>query len=521
MSSERPVDRARRVAIGSRAVRRGTAHRAIGASIAVAAVALIGAGLALGTPQTAQAAPAACRPALSPPPRAPAYADTPWPTEHADVWRSHAAPTGLPADMSRARLATRSATLPAEPVWGYAGTGGKLYVIGGSPYLLNMFTELMLGASTARIPALTARTFLASTRMTPYVAQIDARTMRVRVLRLTLGTALNYTGGLLVHANGHLYAVVRGVLYKIHRASFSIVASTPLPLAPPGSPPNPMTTYNGIAAVADGDLILKGWGSSGGGGDPGTLLRVDPDDLAITASAGSTAISSARMAIVRSGPTEYIYFPGTSQSLRFVVTETGFTLDAGWTAAYLGPGDTQASSDIFMGRGVLFAGNTSPQATTPMRVFAQGAAPGAPLRDAPAFSGDRVGWNFFMMAGDPYRTGIAAVQDQASGRVAGYRACGGGTSFKKLWENDDITTSAGMAVNSRAGHLYTDDRICTRRRCRLFLVVLDLRSGRELARARVKGTRPSMGQIFIGRDAVYYVAAQTGRRHGYVTRVTA
>jgi hypothetical protein len=43
----------------------------------------------------------------------------------------------------------------------------------------------------------------------------------------------------------------------------------------------------------------------------------------------------------------------------------------------------------------------------------------------------------------------------------------------------------------------------------------------ELARVRVKGTRPSVGQIFIGRGAVYYVAAQTGRRSGYVTRVTA
>ena len=86
------------------------------------------------------------------------------------------------------RAAPPSATLPEEPVWGYAGTGGKLYVIGGSPYLLNMFTELMLGASTDRIPALTARSFLASTRVTPYVAQIDATTMRVRVLRLTGGS---------------------------------------------------------------------------------------------------------------------------------------------------------------------------------------------------------------------------------------------------------------------------------------------------------------------------------------------
>ena len=30
-----------------------------------------------------------------------------------------------------------------------------------------------------------------------------------------------------------------------------------------------------------------------------------------------------------------------------------------------------------------------------------------------------------------------------------------------------------------------------------------------------------MGQTFVGRDAVYYVAPQTGRLHGYVTRVTA
>src|SRR5690606_22743179 len=134
-----------------------------------------------------------------------------------------------------------------------------------------------------------------------------------------------------------------------------------------------------------------------------------------------------------------------------------------------------------MGAGVVFAGNTSPQATTPMRVFAQGAAAGAPLRAGPAFSGDEPGWNFFMMAGDPYRTGMAAVQDQASGRVAGYAVCAGGAAMRKRWENDGITSSAGMAVNWRAGHLYADDRTCSRRGCRLHLVVLDLRTGRELA----------------------------------------
>jgi hypothetical protein len=495
------------------------------ALVAVAVAAVMGGGAAAGTATAggrATATGASCAPVLSAPARSPAYADTPWPTEHADVWRTHAAPTGLPANVRRLTLSTRSATLPDEPVWGYVGTGGKLYVIGGSPYLLNMFTQLMLGAPTSQIPALTARTLVASTRVTPYVAQIDARTMRVRVLRLTGGTALNYTGGLLVHANGFLYAVARAVLSKIDPRTFSIVARASLPLPPDASgQPNQKATYNGIVATPDGDLVLKGWASSGDA--PGMLLRVDPDTLAVTASITSTAIASARMAIVDAGATQYVYFPGQSQSVRFVVSPTTFTLDDAWTTTYLDPssGDTQASSDIYMGNGVLFANNTSPQATTPMREFSQGAAVGSPLASAPAFSGAQVGWNFFMTAGDPYRTGIAAVSDQATGRVAGFRACGGGVSFVKLWENDRIHSSAGMAVNDRAAHLYTDDRQCEGTTCRLFLVVLDLRTGRELARVRVKGTTPTMSQIFIGRNAVYYLATQTGDRHGYITRVTA
>ena len=486
----------------------------------IATVATVLAGV-MAISQAHTAGDAACVASPAPPPQSPAYADTPWPTEHADMWRTHAAPTGLPANVRRAELATTSATLPEEPVWGYVGTGGKLYVIGGSPYLLNMFTALMQGASTDRIPTLTARTLVAARRVTPYVAQIDARTMKVRLLRLERGAAINYSGGLLVHADGHLYAVVRGVLYKIDRQRFSIVASRLLPLARTSGRPNLMTTYNGIVATRTGDLILKGWASTGDGGAPGTLLRVDPRTLRIEAHIQSDAIASARMALVEEGGDEYVYFPGKTQSVRFLVQPKTFALDESWSTTYLGSGDTMASSDVFMGKGVLFAGNTSPQAATPMRVFAQGTAPDAPLHAMDAFAPREIGWNFFMMAGDPYESGIAAVQDQATGRVAGYLACDGGTSFEKRWQNDRIRSSAGMAVNYRAGHLYTDDRRCSsRRRCKLFLVVLDLRTGRELARVRVKGTKPSMGQIFVGRGAVYYVAAQTGSGRGYVTRVT-
>ena len=484
------------------------------------------AGCTASTSQEAVANGSACRPSLQPPVHSPAYAKTPWPTEHADVWRTHAAPTGLPAGVHNMRLRRTSATLPVEPMWGYVGTRGKLYVIGGSPYLLNMFTELMLGASNDQIPQLTARTLLASTQVTPYVAQIDATTMTVdKVLHLKRGVAINYTGGLLVHSNGFLYAVVRAVLYKIDPATFSIVASRRLPLPrTENNTPNLRATYNGMVATPRGELILKGWASSGGGENAdGMLVRANPRTLKLQPSTLS-GISSARMAIVEDGRRELIYMPGPTQSARFLVTPSAFPIDDPWSTTYLRPesGDTMASSDIYMGNGVLFANNTNPQATTPMRVFAQGAAPNSPLQKAKAFRGKKNGWNFFMIAGDPYRSGMAAVQDQATGRVAGYLACDGGVSFAKRWENGQITSSAGMAVNYNAGHLYTDDRSCTPSgRCRLYLVVLDLRNGRELARVRVMGTRPSMGQIFAGRDAVYYIAAQTGRRQGFITRITA
>src|SRR5689334_18838239 len=71
-----------------------------------------------------------CVPALSKPFRSPAYATTPWPSEHADVWRTHAAPTGLPSNIDEVRLVAKSSQLPLEPAWGYVGTGRRIYVVG-------------------------------------------------------------------------------------------------------------------------------------------------------------------------------------------------------------------------------------------------------------------------------------------------------------------------------------------------------------------------------------------------------
>jgi hypothetical protein len=470
-----------------------------------------------------------CTPTLDEPVEAPALADSTWPTEHADAWRTHAVAAG-PKVAKGTELSAKSATLPPAPAWGYSQSGDTIYVVGGAPYLLDMFTKVILGAPEKTIPLLVAQSKQASTEVTPYVARIDRRSMKVDVLELPDGTSVNYVGGVLVHANGSVYAVARSVLYKIDPATFTITASAMLPLLPDDKgTDNEATAYNGMVATQDGDLILKGWASTGGGdAAPGYLLRVDPDTLTITGQLTTDVITSARMAIVEDAGTEYVYMPGKTQSLRFVVQPDAFVLDEAFSQqTYLEPDSkaTQASSDVYLGAGVVFTDNTVPTAETPMQLFVQpstGPTPSPALTKEQIFSSDDPSWNFFMAAADPYRSGIVVLGDQVSGHVAGYRVCAGNASVHKLWENSSLQASAGVAIDYGRGVLYTDDRSCRPKQgCKLFLVALDLSTGTELTRVRVQGTKPSIGQIFIVDDAVYYPATDTGEAHGYVTRVTA
>lgn len=467
-----------------------------------------------------------CAPSLFKPPREPGFAATTWPTEHADTWRTHAVPAGLSARLGHMRLRATGAKLPPVPVWGYTGKGDVIYVVGGAPYLLDMFTALLQGAPRSSIPRLTRKSKKYSQTLTPYVARINTKTMKVKVLYLRRGTSINYTGGLLLHSNGYLYAVARSVLYKIDPSSFTVVRSKRLPLAPDSSHrPNENTAYNGIQAAPNGNLILKGWASTGGGSNPpGILLMVSPKDLSIKVRLITRNVASARIVRAQTGAKQYLYFPNTTQSVRFQLTAAKFQYNRKWSQAYktsATPGSTTASSDVYMGDGVVFSNNTEPTARSPMLVFSQNTS-GSKLQSTHAFSSHRASWNFFMMAGDPYKSGIVAVEDQFHGHISGFMACAGGRRVQKLWENDSLKPSAGMAIDYKTGQLYTDDRRCTSGgRCRLFLVALNLRTGHELARVRVKGTKPSIGQIFIGPHAVYYIATDTHDPNGYVTRLTA
>ena len=458
------------------------------------------------------------------PPDAPAYADTLWPTEHRDEWRTHAVAAGLPADLRGRQLTVTTVETPPTPTWGYVGTDGAIYVLGCAPFLLNMFTDLILGAPRDAIPALIAESKVTSAKVTPYLARIEPSTMHIDTLDLSGGSAVNYIGGALVHSNGYLYAVARGVLFKIDPATFGIVSSRELPL-PAGSSgqPNENTAFNGMQATDNGDLILKGFASISTGDTPGILLRVDPDDLSIKVQLESDVVAAARLTVATVDGRQYLYLPGQTSSLRFALEEDAFVLDTDFTQQYLqsGDGSTAGSSDVFMGHGVVFANNTEPQATTAMQLFAE-TATGSPLSSVPAFTSTEASWNFFMVSGDPFKSGIVVVEDELHGQVSGFAACAGGETVEKLWENDSLHVSAGAAIAYDRGHLYVDDRTCDADgTCQLYLVVLDLNTGEEIARTRVQGTKPSIGQIFIGgENAVYFPATDTGTGRGYVNKIS-
>jgi hypothetical protein len=447
-----------------------------------------------------------------------------WPVEHRDTWRTHAAAAGLPADLSGRQLKVTTAEMPPVPMWGYVGADNKVYVLGGAPFLLNLFTEQILGSARS-VSELIAESLIVSNKVTPYLARIDPATMNVELLDLSGGTSINYTGGVLVHSNGYLYAIARGVLFKIDPATFTIVSSAPLPVAVNSAgQPNQTTAWNGMQATADGDLILKGFASIAPGDAPSILLRVDPDDLSIHAQLRSDEIGTTRFTIANLDGRDYLYAPGKTSMLRFALEKNAFVLDGNYTQQYRQPddGSSVASSAVFMGEGVVFANNTEPMATTAMKLFGESAS-GSTLTETPAFDGTDASWNFYMVAGDPFRSGIVVVEDELHGRVSAFRTCSDGRTIEKVWENDSLNVSAGCAIAYDRGHLYVDDRTCNDDgECQLFFVVLDLETGDEIARTPVKGTKPSVGQIFIGPDdAVYFPATEVGSGHGYVNRISA
>jgi len=451
------------------------------------------------------------------------YYDTVWPSEHTDLWRSHAVPNaGLPANFTSEQLVVDTAPLNL-PVWGYTRARHEVFVAGGSPFLLDSFTRAIKRGKPLEGAAL-IRSIANDLRndSIPYVARVGPRTMQVRQLNLTGGKTVNYTGGLLMHENGFVYAVSRAILYKVDPGTMRVVRRVELPLVGTNELDDYWTTYNGLQVLASGALVVKGFHLLDSANVTGWLLLIGEDDLKIAVKQ-RTAVSSARLTIQQSadGPT-YLYHVNDFDSLRFEITHTGFVLDDAWTRSYrtLDDGSTQASSPLLFGQigQVAFADNTAQGATTPIQLYTQAVDTNAlpdDLTGTPAFSRSLSGYNFFMVAGDPFERQLLVSYDPINKLLAAQRVTADGR-LEPVWEHDRYKVSASPAIVPDRDLLYIDNY----RGGKDHLVILRLSTGRELASIELAATLPTIGTIFPGlNDDVYVLSSEAGGNDGIISRV--
>lgn len=461
------------------------------------------------------------------------YYDTVWPSEHTDLWRSHAVShVGLPASFDPAKLCVTTAKLNL-PVWGYTRNQNEVFVIGGSPATLNIFTQTIKygGTDTTKASVIASLLAQASLRQhleqrsecVPYVAKVNPLSMEVTLFNMTEGDTLNYTGGLLMHENGYVYAVSCAWLYKIDATSMQAVASVPLPKVG-DKEQHYFTVYNGLQVLASGELVIKGFYFLNDAPVNGWLLLVDPETLAIDVQQ-SCPLSSARMAIQQAADgSATLYQVNTTEALRFTITDTQFVQDNAWTRTYRNPddGSTQASSQLIFGHigQVVFADNTVFGATTPIQLFTQPIkvedVPPGDLAGVDAFSTAVPGANFMMVAGDPFETQTVVYYDPNNSLLSAHTVLADGT-LASMWSiNGTYKVSASPAIVPDRDLLYIDNY----QNGRDALVVLRLSTGAELASVPLDANLPTIGTIFLGmNDDVYIINSEAGSQDGLISRI--
>ncbi len=465
--------------------------------------------------------------------------DSYWPVPTADSWRSSSVITGgLPSHVKSKDLRTRSIEVGPVPFLSLIA-GEDLFVLGGSPFLLPLFTAAQANALPADLPDLQDSTpaellelLLNSGQIRtarPYVARINLKTMRVKVLYLPMGAALNYPGGIVAHENGYIYAVATAMLYEIDPSTMIITDSINLPsLNPDSGSPIDTTVYNTLqVSPRNGDLLLK-TGAFGSG--DGMLVRVDINSFKVVAQT-RTLLGTARSTVVLQDGTEYVYLPGQTETLRFLANDTSFDPDPSeWSKTYRmnGDGSTPGVGMMYLGNAdtVIFPNNNTVRigVEQPLLLGFQSTIDDQALpRRVNATGTSAPGGSFTMLAGNPTAGGIVVAQDAVNGRLAGWRI-GDQGAYELLWTTNRFRASIGAAVVIDSNRLYIDHRVCANQEeqmdCKLYLVILNLKTGRRVAQVRVAGTEPSLSHIVIGRNAVYYVASEARSGNGYVTRIT-
>ena len=264
------------------------------------------------------------------------YYNTRWPVEHRDGERHQVVDEGGLLFPGRG-LSIVSTNKLESPAFALTREKNELYLVGGK------FGPTANG----------------------WIAKVHPLTLTIqKQVPLNLGGGPTSAGGCLMHANGYIYAIVGDVIYKFD-AGLNLLKSRQLIMN---------DAYNGVLALSDGNLIMKGGG---------VINRSSPSVLTILNTELEPIIehfllpeqNPSRISVHRHQNREYVYCSGLTTMTRYeyVSSPTSqLVQDAGWFYQYRDETSnktSRATAPTFLGENLFTMDNAEAQVIGPTHII--------------------------------------------------------------------------------------------------------------------------------------------------------
>jgi hypothetical protein len=289
-----------------------------------------------------------------------------------------------------------------------------------------------------------------------------------------------WPGGMLAHANGHLYVTFGRWCHKLD-AHCNLLASRELPQS---------RQYNSLLALSDGNLVMKDFIRDGSDHSRFSVLepeRLEPVTPEVDIPEGSIARTSRDITT----DSEFVYVVGDHTIFRYRYGAATLDRDDAWSYRYRTPGAPAQSygwdpviadgSAWFMDNGDNvyrggFKGNAI--ATGPLHLFRVSLTDSRDVDVLTPFGLD--GGTIVNPPLIDTSRKIAVAYDSGNARIGAFRY--GQVGFERLWENE-MGASNHFLLYPDSGEIIVNDFDGTREH----VVVLDIESGAERGRVEAGG----------------------------------
>jgi hypothetical protein len=401
------------------------------------------------------------------------YFDSPWPGEDGGPQRLQQVQGGLTLAPGEALRATTRSTLMST-----------MTVLGG-PGEVFLLTHDAL-RSNIGLPTYSK------------VERIDPVTLKTTAESPRLPGGPMWPGGMAVHANGDLYVVYGRWAHRLDR-DCRVKASLKLPVN---------GAYNSFVVLDCGLIVAKNLSDK----LAARLSVIDPETLIEVGSAVCPEASIARLSAV--GDTVYVV--GVTTIMRFDWGSAGLQQDRDWQWNYLaGSGNSYGWDVVLAGGQAWFMDNGRHRYRTTMVGAGVSRTPNRLLRVALGDSNDHQAVEISGIPGGSItnpplfdtQRGLVIGYDSANRHLAAWRW--DGKTLVPAWQKTGFACASHMLLYADSGELVTNDHGAGGE----WVVVLDIETGAETARARVGGL--TQGVVFPspgwGRDLYWCSMSRVAR----------